>query len=75
MKLRRNHPHLIPEAYELADQVLRSCGVTSDVIIDAESPAYQGEGDYVLGDMTSRGYTSLLRFERAAFLAARYLVR
>lgn len=64
IKLRRNHPHLIPEAYELADQVLRSCGVTSDAIIDAESPAYQGEEDYVLGDMTSRGYTSLLRFER-----------
>ncbi len=64
MKLRRNHPHLIPETYELADQVLKSCGITGDVIIDAESPAYQGEESYELGDMTSRGYTSLLRFER-----------
>lgn len=64
LHLRRNHPLVIPEAYELADQVLCCCGITSDVIVDAESPAYQDPGGHDLEEMISRGYTSLLHFER-----------
>ena len=64
LELRRNHPRLIPETYELADLVLRSCELSSDVIVDRESPAYQNEFEFDLEDMTSRGYASLLRFER-----------
>ncbi|NIP97168.1 MAG: GNAT family N-acetyltransferase, partial [Akkermansiaceae bacterium] len=64
LRLRRNHPHLVPEAYELADQVLRSCGLSGDVIVDADSPAYHDTGSCDLEEMTSQGYTSLLHFER-----------
>lgn len=62
--LRRNHPTVIPEAYELADQILSSCGLPGEVIVDADSAAYQDTGEYDLEEMVSHGYTSLLHFER-----------
>lgn len=62
--LRRNHPHLVPEAYELADEVLRSVGLPGDVIVDADSPAYHDSETYQLEEMTSKGYATLLHFER-----------
>lgn len=64
LQLRRNHPLVIPEAYELADQVLCSCGLAGEVIVDADSQAYQDPGGYDLAEMISHGYTSLLHFER-----------
>ena len=64
LRLRRNNPRVLPEAYELADEVLQSCGLPGDAIVDADSPAYQDPGGYELEELTSRGYTSLLHFER-----------
>ena len=64
LKLRRNHPRIIPEVWPLADQVLGSCGLESDAIIDNETASYgMGEG-FEVEEMTSAGYTSLLHFER-----------
>lgn len=64
LALRRNHPHLVPEAYELADHVLQNCGLPGDIIVDADSPAYQIGAACELEEMTSQGYASLLHFER-----------
>ncbi|NNM30432.1 MAG: cyclic nucleotide-binding domain-containing protein [Akkermansiaceae bacterium] len=64
LQLRRNNPRVLPETYELADHVLRSCGLPGDAIADADSPAYHDPGGYRLEEMTSRGYASLLHFER-----------
>lgn len=40
LRLRRNNPRVIPEAYELADQVLSQVVEQPNVIVDDETPAY-----------------------------------
>ena len=62
--LRRNHPRIIPEAWPLADQILRSCDIPNDAIVDDDQPPYSGGEAFDLEEMTSEGYTSLLHFER-----------
>ncbi len=64
LELRKNHPHVIPEAYALADHVLKEFGVADDVIVDDDTPAYHSADPFDLEAMTSAGYTALLRFER-----------
>ncbi|HSR54189.1 MAG TPA: GNAT family N-acetyltransferase [Acidobacteriota bacterium] len=65
LRLRRNHPRIIPEAYRLAHLAMSSCGLESDVIVDEETPAYSRADDFELEKLTtSEGYANLLRFER-----------
>jgi GNAT superfamily N-acetyltransferase len=64
LSLRRNHPHVIPEAYPLAQLALEHCGLPSDVIVDESSNAYPDTGDLVLRELTTKGYATLLRIER-----------
>ena len=65
LKLRRNHPHIIPEGYLLAQKVLSSCEIEPDAIIDDASPSYPDDSDFELEEITTSGYAPLLRFERA----------
>ena len=65
LRLRRNNPHIIPEGFQLAQHVLESCGLDPDVIIDDISQAYPDEHSFEIEDMETKGYASLLRFERA----------
>lgn len=64
LKLRRNDPRIVPEAWPLADEVLRNCGIGNDAIVDDETLAYALGGAIEIEEMTSEGYTSLLHFER-----------
>ena len=64
LSLRKNHPRIIPEAYPLADLVLREFGIRDDVIVDDNTQAYPLSEPYDLETMTSEGYASLLHFER-----------
>lgn len=64
LELRRNNPRVIPEAYRLAEIALENCGLPRDAIVDEQSPAYPHADDYELGELTTEGYSSLLRFER-----------
>lgn len=64
LKLRRNHPHIIPEAWPLADEVLGRCGVGCDAIVDTDTAPYRAGQVFDIEEMTSEGYTSLLHFER-----------
>lgn len=64
LSLRRNNPRVVPEAYRLADRVLRICNLPSDAIVDEESAAYPHDDRYELDELTSEGYAALLRFER-----------
>lgn len=65
LKLRRNHPHIIPEGYLLAQKVLSSCKIEPDAILDDSSPSYPDDKDFEIEEMTTTGYASLLRFARA----------
>lgn len=64
LRLRRNHPRIIPEAWELADEVLRNSGIGCDAIVDDSTYPYARAGEFEIEEMTSEGYTSLLHFER-----------
>lgn len=64
LSLRRNHPHVIPEAAILADMALTNCRLPPDAIVDDHSAALPHDDDYSLESLTTAGYSTLLRFER-----------
>jgi GNAT superfamily N-acetyltransferase len=64
LSLRRNHPHVIPEAYPLAQLALAHCGLPCDVIVDESSNAYPDTVGLALRELTTEGYATLLRIER-----------
>jgi GNAT superfamily N-acetyltransferase len=64
LKLRSNHPRIIPEAHVLADLSLKNCGLEFDAIIDEEAPSYPSYDHFELEELTSQGLPSLLRIER-----------
>ncbi|HVO93259.1 MAG TPA: GNAT family N-acetyltransferase [Terriglobales bacterium] len=64
LELRKNHPHLVPEAYPLACLALENCGVKADVIVDEKAPPYPDGSMYSLEELTTEGYAALLRIER-----------
>ena len=64
LRLRRNHPHIIPEAHALARQAMLNCGIECDAIVDDSSPPYAQCGSFSLEEMTSEGYLPLLHIER-----------
>jgi hypothetical protein len=62
--LRRNHPRVIPEVYALSQLALEHCGLPFDVVVDESSPAYPAAEGLTLRELTSEGYSTLLRIER-----------
>ncbi len=64
LSLRRNHPHVIPEAYPLAQLALTHCALPCDAIVDEASTAYPDTGGLSLRELTTEGYATLLRIER-----------
>lgn len=64
LELRRNNPRIIPEAYQLAGVAMDQIGLKRDFIVDEDAPSYPHGGEYTLQELTSQGYSSLLRIER-----------
>jgi len=64
LKLRKNHPRLIPEIWPLAQMALENCSLKPDAIVDEKSPAYPPGGSFEVQDLTTEGYATLLRIER-----------
>jgi hypothetical protein len=64
LRLRRNHPRVIPEAHSLAHLALDSCGLPADVIVDEASPPYPPAAGFHVQELTTEGYAALLRIER-----------
>lgn len=64
LELRRNHPRIIPEADRVASEAMENVGLTPDHILDEESAPYPGGGTYAVQEMTTEGYSELLRIER-----------
>lgn len=62
--LRRNHPHIIPEVYQIAHLSLANCGLTVDAIVEHDVAPYPHATDFELEELTTEGYTRLLRFQR-----------
>ncbi len=64
LELRKNHPRIVPEVYPLACMAMENVGMQHDVVVDEESAAYPLVGDYEIKEMTSDGYSSVLRIQR-----------
>jgi len=64
LSLRKNHPRVIPEIYPLAELALAHCGLPNDVIVDEDATAYHDTGGLSLREMTTEGYSTVLRIER-----------
>ena len=64
LRLRRNHPRVVPEVYPLAQLALEHSAIESDVIVDEDAPAFQRAEGLALREMTTEGYSTLLRIER-----------
>lgn len=64
LKLRRNHPRVIPEAHALAMQAMENVGLEPDLVVDEHTPSYPRLGEYEIEKLTAEGYASLLRIER-----------
>ena len=65
LRLRRNHPKVIPESCLLAQLVLSGCGLEPDAVVDSDTPSYPNHPGFEFEELTTQGYASLLRFERA----------
>jgi ribosomal protein S18 acetylase RimI-like enzyme len=64
LELRNNHPRIIPEVFPLAHLALENSALTPDAIVDEDTPAYPFEGPYEVQELTTQGYSALLRIER-----------
>lgn len=64
LELRRNHPHVIPEVYQLASLAMQNVGLDVDVIVDEEAVPYSHGQGFDVQELTADGYSSLLRIER-----------
>ncbi|MDY7096388.1 MAG: GNAT family N-acetyltransferase, partial [Acidobacteriota bacterium] len=64
LRLRRNHPRVIPEVYPMAMAAFRNVSMEPDAIVVEREPSYPGGEDYEIQELTDEGYSSLLRIER-----------
>lgn len=64
LDLRNNNPRLIPEVYPLACLAMENCGIANDIIVDEFSASYPDSSDYDLEELSTEGYSSLLRIQR-----------
>ena len=64
LRLRRNHPRIIPEAFRLAQLSMQNCGLPFDGIVDEDSAPYPYHDGFSLEELTTDGYADLLRIER-----------
>jgi GNAT superfamily N-acetyltransferase len=64
LRLRRNHPRIIPEACRLAGAALQLTGLEDDAMVDDSTAPYGRQHELPLEELTTEGYASLLRLER-----------
>lgn len=64
LELRKNHPHVVPEVYGLAHLAMANLGLEPDVILDEASAPYPPGETFEVQELTTEGYSSLLRIER-----------
>lgn len=64
LRLRRNHPRIIPEVFQLAHLAMDNCSISFDAIVDEEAAPYPYSSQFELEQLSTEGYASLLRIER-----------
>lgn len=64
LDLRRNNPRIVSEVYQLAGTSMQNCKMDLDVIVDEEATAYPFGQDFQVEELTTEGYSRLMRIER-----------
>jgi GNAT superfamily N-acetyltransferase len=64
LELRKNHPRVVPEIDGLASLAMENLGLRPDVILDESSAPYPPGGSFEAQELTTEGYSNLLRIER-----------
>lgn len=64
LRLRRNHPRVIAEAYPLAHLALSNADLANDAIVDDEAPAYPHDDRFEIEGLKAEGLPLLMRIER-----------
>jgi GNAT superfamily N-acetyltransferase len=64
LELRRNNPRITPEIHAIASVAMDNSKLPMDLVIDDSSAPYPYDDDFELEELTTNGYSSLLRIER-----------
>lgn len=64
LRLRKNHPRIIPEAYPLAHLALQNVGLAPDAIVDDTAQGYPYDDRFEVDTLKAEGLPLLMRIER-----------
>jgi GNAT superfamily N-acetyltransferase len=64
LKLRSNHPRVVPLVASLAQLAMSNLGMAPDVIVDESLHPYPADDDFQLSELESEGMPDLLRIKR-----------
>lgn len=64
LKLRSNHPRVVPLVASVAQLAMTSLEMDPDVIVDESLPPYPADEDFELSELESQGMPDLLRIKR-----------
>ncbi len=64
LKMRNNHPRIIPEAHTLARFAFANCSLECDAIVDDQTPPYPHSTDFEVTELTTDELPSLIQIQR-----------
>ncbi|BBM81933.1 GNAT family N-acetyltransferase [Candidatus Uabimicrobium amorphum] len=64
LSLRKHNPCIVPEVYHIAATAMRNVGIDFDAVIDEKTQAYPYKDTYTTEELTTTGYSHLLRIQR-----------
>jgi GNAT superfamily N-acetyltransferase len=64
LKMRNNHPRIIPEAHPLALFAFANCSLECDAIVDDQTPPYPHSTEFIVSELTTDELPSLLQIQR-----------
>ena len=64
LRLRSNHPRVVPLVASIAQMAMSNLGMDPDVIVDESLPPYPPDDDYELSELESERMPDLLRIKR-----------
>jgi GNAT superfamily N-acetyltransferase len=64
LRLRSNHPRVVPLVAPLAQMAMSRLGMEPDVVVDESLPPFPPDDDFQLSELESEGMPNLLRIKR-----------
>ena len=64
LRMRNNHPRIIPEAHGLARSAFTNCSVECDAVVDDQTPPYPHCAEFDVKELTTGELPTLLQIQR-----------